>query len=344
MHESIRTDTTPDVPQTPAIRHADLVVVDGHCDTVLDLVGESYTDKGKPARDFLERSERGHIDLPRLVESGVTAQFFAMFTSDPFVPDATGHTHRLLDELYKVFARTDRIFPARSAGDVERAKAEGRIAAFLTIEGGEAIGESLDTLRAFHARGVRLMGPTWSRRNALGRGVGVEGTDGLSDFGRAVVAEMERLGMIVDASHLSDEALDDLLAIAGRPVVASHSNSRALCDHRRNLTDAQAERIAATGGLVAITFAGAFVDKDPAAVNVERILDHIERMVRVAGAEHVGIGTDFDGFSMSYGTVMGDCTGLPALTAGLAARGFDTGTIAGIMGRNWLRVIREVVG
>jgi len=193
------------------------------------------------------------------------------------------------------------------------------------------------------------MGLTWNRRNALGRGAGtgdpsVDGTGGLTDFGRRVVAEMERLGMIVDASHLSDEALDDLLAMARRPVVASHSNSRSLCPHRRNLTDAQAERIAATGGLVAATFAGLFVDEVPAKVGLDRFLDHVDRLVAVAGSEHVGIGSDFDGFPASLGVVLPDCSRMPELTAGLLERGHTPDTVGMIMGGNWLRIIREIVG
>ncbi len=193
------------------------------------------------------------------------------------------------------------------------------------------------------------MGPTWNRRNALGRGAGtgnpeVDGSGGLTDFGRRAVAEMERLGMIVDASHLSDEALDDLLSIARRPVVASHSNSRALCPHPRNLEDSQIERIAATGGLVAATFAGLFVDAVPARVGLGRFLDHVDRLVSVAGAEHVGIGSDFDGFTMDYGVVLPDCSRMPELTAGLLARGHSPEDIRGIMGGNWLRVVGEVVG
>ncbi|MDP3177864.1 MAG: membrane dipeptidase, partial [Spirochaetaceae bacterium] len=233
--------------------HEGLVVVDGHCDTIGDIVGTSFSDPSAPPRDFLSRGTAGHIDLPRLVEGGVTCQAMALFTDDKFMPDAVGRTHRLLDALESLLASTEEAFLARRAADIRRAKAEGRVAALFAIEGGEAIGEpdsGLDVLRSYHSRGLRMMGLTWNRRNAIARGVGAEGCGGVTDFGRKVVAEMERLGIIVDASHLSDEALDDLLAIAQRPIVATHSNSRELCPHRRNLLDSQVERIAATGGLV----------------------------------------------------------------------------------------------
>jgi len=228
--------------------------------------------------------------------------------------------------------------------DVRAAKRDKKIAAFLAIEGGEAIGESLDELRSFYARGVRLMTLTWNRINAIGRGAAHPGPDGLTPFGLSVIAEMEKLGMIVDASHLCDQALDELLAVAQRPVVASHSNSRAVLDHRRNLSDAQAERIAATGGLVAVTFAGVFVDSDPARVTIARVVDHIDRLVSAVGADHVGLGTDFDGFSAPYGVVMPDCSHLAELTAALLERGYPEADIGRIMGGNWLRVIEDVVG
>jgi membrane dipeptidase len=328
--------------------HRSLIVIDGHCDTVDDFVDLRSTHPNSAPRDFLERG-RGHIDLPRLVEGGVTCQFMAMFVDDEYMADPAAHTWRLLETLESLYSRTKAFRPALSAADIKRAKAEGWIASLMTIEGGEAIRGSLSGLRAFYDRGVRLMTLTWNRRNELGRGAGsgdpkVDGRGGLTDFGREVVAEMETLGMIVDASHLSDEALDDLLAIAKRPVVASHSNSRELCAHRRNLTDAQVERIAATGGLVAATFAGLFVDKVPSKVSLERYLDHVDRLVSVAGADHVGIGTDFDGFSDKLGIVLGDVSHMGEVTAALLGRGYGEEDIRAIMGGNWLRVIGEIVG
>jgi membrane dipeptidase len=334
--------------------HRSLVVIDGHCDSVCDLVADGTSDSGAKPRDFLSRADGaptrgGQVDLPRLREGGVTCQFMAMFVDDGYLAEARARTDRLLEALESVFARTRDFRLALKAGDILRAKEESAVSALLTIEGGEAIGEDLDALRAYYARGVRLMGLTWNRRNALGRGAGsgdpaVDGTGGLTDFGKRVVAEMERLGMIVDASHLSDEALDDLLAVARRPVVASHSNARAVCQHRRNLSDAQAQRIAATGGLVAATFAGPFVDGVPAKVGLGRFLDHVDRLVSVAGAEHVGIGSDFDGFPPSLGVVLPDCSRTPELTAGLLERGHSPDAVGKIMGGNWLRVIREIVG
>lgn len=324
--------------------HASLLVIDGHCDSALDAAGISATNPAMGVRNLGQRGTEGHIDLPRLREAGVNAQFFALFTADEHAARAREHTWWLLETMEAFITEHPGVFLAFHAADVERARAEGRLAAFLAIEGGEAIGESLEELRAFYNRGVRLMTLTWNRRNAIARGVGDPGTGGLTPFGRKVVAEMENLGMLVDVSHLSDEALEEVLGIATRPLVASHSNAKAVHDHRRNLGDDQIRRIAATGGLVGLSFAGIFVDSDPAKVTLERVLDHLDRLVAVAGEDHVGLGTDFDGFTEPYGMVMPDCTGLPDLTAGMLRRGYPEQTIRKIMGRNWLRIIREVLG
>lgn len=327
--------------------HDSLVVVDGHCDTALDLVGASWGDTPKPARDFLSRGPGGHVDLPRLREAGVTCQTMALFTDNSRVERAEAWTWELLAAVETVWSRGGDFVPARKAGDILAAKAAGKVAGLLAIEGGEAIGGpegGLERLSAFHERGVRLMTLTWSRRNAIGRGVTVPGSDGLSDFGRKVVERMGKLGMIVDASHLSDEGLEELLAVARAPIVASHSNSRALCPHPRNLTDAQAEAIARTGGLVALTFAGVFIDQEPARVSFARFMEHLERMIALVGPEHVGLGSDFDGWTEKFGVALPDCLWMPKITEALLERGQSREAIAAVMGGSWLRVIREVCG
>lgn len=331
--------------------HNSLIVIDGHCDTALEILGERWSDEGKEqkkaARDFLVRSSAGHVDLPRLREAGVTCQTMALFTDTERIGEARDWTWRLLQAVEDAYSRSSMFVPARRAADIREAKKKAQVSGLLAIEGGEAIGGpegGLENLKAFYDRGVRLMTLTWSRRNAIGRGVTIEGSDGLSEFGRKVVAKMEELGMIVDASHLSDEGLLDLLKIARRPIVASHSNCRVLCPHPRNLTDELAEKIAATGGLVALTFAGIFIDEDPAKVSFERLMEHLEHMIDVVGVEHVGLGSDFDGWTEKYGVALPDCTWMPAITAALLERGYGQKEVAAIMGGNWLRVIEEVVG
>jgi membrane dipeptidase len=328
--------------------HDSLVIVDGHCDTVLDLIGASFANQNLPARDFFERGSYGHIDLPRMVEGNVSCQIFALYTDDSHVEVARERTWRLLEAMEAVFARDGGIVLAKTAGDILAARAAGKRAGMLSIEGGEAIGESLEELRAFYARGVRLMGLTWNRRNAIGRGAGTgtdaDGSGGLTDFGRRVVAEMERIGMVVDASHLSDEALKDLLKTARRPVIASHSNCRALVPHRRNLDDRQLEGIAATGGLIGLTFPGIFIDSDPAKVTKERVFEHLRHLISVVGSEHIGLGSDFDGFSDKFGTAFCSPAELTWLTEALLSAGYGRETIAAIMGGNWMRVLGGICG
>lgn len=325
--------------------HDSLIVIDGHCDTAIPAAGFNFKSEPITPLDLCVRNDTFHIDFPRLKEGGVSAQFFALFTDTLFIERATEHTHMLLDAVASAIERSDgQATLALSARDVYEAKEKGRLAVLLAIEGGEAIGTSLDTLRDFYRRGVRLMTLTWNRINAIGRGAEHPGPDGLTPFGLEVVAEMERLGMIVDASHLCDQALDELLAVARRPIVATHSNAKSVCDHRRNLDDAHLKAIAGTGGLIGATFAGVFVDTDPARVTIERVVDHIDHMVEVAGIDHVGLGTDFDGFTARYGLVMPDCTGLGGLSAALLKRGYGQEDVAKVMGKNWLRLIGDVLG
>lgn len=323
--------------------YADMVVIDGHCDTAAYLVGVGHGGAEVEPRDIRHGDSGCQVDIGKLRSGGVTAQLFAMFADDARLSDANGFTWKMLEAVESVCGGGE-LRLAKSADDIVSAKADGAVAAMLAIEGGEAIGDSLAELRRFHARGVRLLTLTWNRANAIGRGAAEPGPEGLFPFGYEVVAEMERLGMIVDASHLSDRALDDLLKVAGRPLVASHSNSRALVPHRRNLSDAQAEGIARTGGLVAATLAGLFVDAEPAAVSLARFVDHVDHLVSVVGSEHVGIGSDFDGFDPASGLAIADCSELPMIAAELAGRGYGRDEIGAIMGGNWLRVIREVAG
>ena len=313
-----------------------MLIIDGHTDAILDV------HHGR--RDFFERSETGHVDLPRLEEAGVNAVALALFTTDEYIADAPSHTRALLSTFDRLVMAGRGLIHARSASDIERSVADGTTAGFVTIEGGEAIGTSIDTLHEFSDRGVVLMTLTWNRRNSIARGVYGDGDDGLSPFGREVVREMEKIGMIVDVSHLSDRSLADVLAVATKPLVASHSNARAICNHPRNLTDDQLRAIADHGGLIGLTFPGVFVDATPANVTLDRVFDHLSRMIDVAGIDHIGIGTDFDGFTAPYGLVMSDCAGLPTVAERMATRGYSDDEIDKVMGRNWLRVIRDVVG
>jgi membrane dipeptidase len=321
----------------PQTLHFDAIVVDGHCDTLGDVL------EGK--RTLAERSALGHVDLPRLREGGVAAQVFACFTPvHEYHRSATRYAMRMIDGLHQaIAAHPNELLLATSAGDIHRAKVEGKTAGILGLEGAEPLGDSLAVLRSFYYLGVRVLGLTWNFRNEVADGV-MEGrqAQGLSSFGVQVVEECNRLGVLLDVSHLAPAGLEDVLRVSRQPVIASHSNVRVLCDHPRNLLDAQIEAIAGRGGLIGVTFVDAFLHQPASEATIEHALDHIDYLVRIAGPDHVMLGSDFDGAEMPQG--LEDATRYPALTAGMAARGHSEDTVRKVLGLNFLRVFEHVTG
>ena len=319
--------------------HRDSIIFDGHSDFLYNAVNEG--------RRFEERSDGGHTDLPRLRAGGVSAQIFALFCLDEDRSNEgnpTVESLRQVDAFYQMQERcADQFVFAGRAADIEAAKTDGRVAGVLGLEGIEPLAGDIGLLRVYHRLGVRNVGLTWNYRNHAGDGVGVDDAGGLTDFGRLLVAECFQLGMMVDIAHLAPPGVKDVLEMTEGPVIASHANAYALCAHRRNLTDAQLDALAATGGVVCVTFVPGFITESPTEASLERLLDHIDYMVHCMGVEHVGIGSDFEGYD---GVTRGleDVTRLPALTAGLAGRGYDALAIRGILGLNLLRVFRQVVG
>ena len=323
----------------PRRLHQESIVFDAHCDTLQEVLA------GK--RRLGECSEEGHLDLPRLREGGVTAQIFALFVSPNCFPrGAARQSLRLLDIFYQELEENaDQLTLATSASDIERAKVEGKVAGILSLEGAEALEGDLRVLRSFCKLGVRNIGLTWNLRNAAADGVDeMRSNSGLSNFGVQLVQEMNRLGIMVDISHLSPTGVRDVLHVSEAPVIASHSNAHALCPHRRNLTDEQLEGIASKGGVVGVTFVPNFVTKDGNQATLKGVLDQIDYMVKTIGIDHVGLGSDFDGFSNAKVRGMEDVTRLPRLTARLVERGYSQEQVKKILGGNFMRVFREVVG
>ncbi len=319
--------------------HRDSIIFDGHSDFLHNAVNEG--------RRFEECSDVGHADLPSLRAGGVSAQIFALFCLDEDRPNEgnpTVESLRQIDAFYQMQERcADQFVFAGRAADIEEAKGDGRVAGMLGLEGTEPLAGDMGLLRVYHRLGVRNVGLTWNYRNHVGDGVGVDDAGGLTDFGRLLVVECFQLGMMVDIAHLAPPGVKDVLEMAEGPVIASHANAYALCAHRRNLTDAQLDALAATGGVVCVTFVPGFITDSPAEASLERLLDHIDYIVHRIGVEHVGIGSDFEGYDgMTQG--LEDVTRLPALTTGLAARGYDALAIRRILGLNLLRVFRQVVG
>ena len=318
------------------VLHHAALVFDGHCDTVLRILDGRCR--------FAERSDEGHVDLPRLREGGVDAQIFAGCVGGPGAERPLVAFLRMADALLQeIDAHPDALRLARRAADIEAAKAAGQVACILSMEGAEPLEGELAMLRTLHRLGLRNLGLVWSGRNALGSGVFGEGIDdaGLSAFGRQVVREANRLGVMIDVSHLNERGFWDVIEVAERPIVASHSNARALFDHPRNLWDEQIRAIAATGGLVGVVFT--FLTEPREVATLEHVLAQIDYMVELVGPGHVGLGSDFDGIRHPPAGLE-DVSKLDAITEGLLARGYAEEDIRKILGLNWLRVFREAVG
>lgn len=314
--------------------HRSAILVDTHCDTILSLM------RGRPLGT---RSDEGHIDLPRLKEGGAGAQFFACYIEPQYKPDkGLKRVMQQIDAFYQaVEANAADIEVATTVADIERIHASGKIAGVLAIEGGEAIDGDLAALRMVHRLGVRSFGLVWNQRNLLADGIGErQAHGGLTNLGIEVVKELNRLGMVVDVSHLNDDGFWDVIETSTSPIMASHSNSRAVCDHPRNLTDDQIRALAKNGGVMGMNFCPPFVAKGGQAT-IDMLIDHIDHIVGLVGFDHVGLGSDFDGISeVPVGLENAAC--MPNLTRRLAERGYSEENILKILGKNHLRLLKAV--
>jgi membrane dipeptidase len=302
--------------------------------------------------DIGSRGVFGHTDITRLSAGGVGAVFFSAYV-DPKYAASGQAAHRALEMIdtirYDIAGRYPRDFLfARSAADIETARRQGKIAALIGIEGGHAIEDSLRLLREFYDLGARYMTLTHMNTNHWADSSGdmndpkVEHHNGLTPLGRQVVAEMNRLGMLVDISHVSDKTFQDVLETSRAPVFASHSSCRALADVPRNMTDEMIRAVAKKGGVVQINFLPMFLTarKDPPA-NVEDVVAHIDHVVEIAGIGAVGIGSDFDGIDQ-VPAGLEDVSKFPNLTAALLRKGYTADQIKQIYGGNFLRFMRAV--
>jgi membrane dipeptidase len=289
---------------------------------------------------------RGHppfmTDVARLRKGMVGGQFWSVYTPYESVDSGAARVQlEQIDIAKQVFARYPDVFEeAYDASDVERIFGEGRIASMLGMEGGHAIENSLGTLRAFYDMGVRYMTLTHNGTLDWADAATDEARHGgLTPFGMEVVREMNRLGMLVDLAHTSPETMNDALDVSDAPVIWSHANARALLDVPRNVPDAVLRRLAENGGVVMVTFVPSFL-REGVRATVADVADHIEHIVQVAGVDHVGIGSDFDGITE---TVEGleDVSTFPKVFTELSRRGWSEEDMAKLAGENVLRVMRE---
>ena len=361
--------------------HFRSIVIDTHADTTQRLVFDNF--------DLSARHEDGSIDIPRMREGGMGAIFFAIWV--PGTVTGRNAVERGLGQIAAVRRQAElhpgELVLAKTAADIRRAHDAGRIALLMGIEGGHLMNHDLGVLREYASLGTSYMTLTHTRNTDWAdASTDKPAHNGLSDFGKDVIREMNRLGMIVDVSHVSDKTLGDVLAVSEAPVFASHSSCRAICDAPRNLSDSAIKALVAKGGVVQINFHVGFLsqefrDAERARPDLEmrvesetakrcgenvackllesdriirawvgegklprvdcsKIVEHIDHAVSVAGIDHVGLGSDFDGAVMPYG--MEDASHLPWITEALLQRGYGEEQIQKILGGNTLRFMQNV--
>ena len=312
--------------------HYDAVVLDGHVDTPTLMLDRGY--------QLGERHGCEHLDLPRMVEGGLDGAFFSIYVARSYGEGqrATDRALAMIDAVQQQVAGLDGAEMARTADDVLRIRQRGARAVLLGLEGGHALQGSAETLRLLAANGVRYVTLTHSNTNSFAdAATDVARWGGLNALGRELLAEMNRLGVLVDLSHVSDATARDALDASRAPVILSHSSCRALHGHVRNAPDSVLRGVAENGGVVMINFYRTYLGRG---ADVETVLDHVDHAVDVMGVEHVGLGSDFDGVPV-LPRGLGDVTRLPWLTHGLLARGYSEGDVRKILGGNVLRVLAE---
>ena len=373
--------------------HREAIVIDTHNDITSPLVDDGFdlAMSGIAA----DGTVKTHTDIRRMKEGGLDAEFFAVYVGKEFVnkkpADGGGAARRALD-IIDVVREQVRRHPetfelATTADDIRRIAGKNKIAALMGIEGGHAIEDSLRALRTFYALGVRYMTLTHTNTNDWADSSGdindssVKHHNGLTAFGRDVVLEMNRIGMMVDISHVADKTFYDVIETSRAPVIASHSSARALSAHSRNMDDDMLRALAKNGGVVMVNFYDVFLDPqkfefdkiataraedlrkqyagDPkraeeeikkwAAANPQNrtplsvLINHIDHIVKVAGIDHVGIGSDFDGIPLNSAPAgMEDMSKLPNITHELIKRGYSDTDIKKVLGENFLRVMAQV--
>jgi len=375
-------------PKARAI-HDSAIVIDTHADTPQRFLDDNFDIGSTDPKDI------GHISLDKAHAGNLGAEFFSIWV-DPETNQGhfAQHTLDLIDSVYEQAARhPDRMMMAFSTDDIERAHKQKKLAALMGIEGGHSIENDVHLLRDFYRLGVRYMTLSWSNTNEWADSSGdiddpkIQHHNGLTDFGKQVVLEMNRLGMIVDISHVADKTFWDTIATTKAPVIASHSSARALTSAPRNMTDDMLRAVAKNGGVVDVNFFSGFLDqnywnalqaqkteqaaatrayldklkaegKQITYVDDDRItrewmakiprppftvlIDHIDHIAKVAGIDHVGLGSDFDGVSGATPTGMDSAADLPKITQALLDRGYSAEDIHKILGGNVLRVFKEV--
>ena len=359
--------------------HHGSIVIDGHNDLPGEVRGRG--DSCFEKLDLAVPQPELQTDIERLRRGGVGAQFWSAYVPTSTIEEGGGLRYGLeqIDLIRRMVAYYPDVFEmAYTADDIERIRRSGKIASLVGVEGGHAIENALGALRMFYDLGVRYLTLTHTNTTDWADSATDEARHGgLSDFGEEVIREMNRLGMLVDISHISADAMRDVLRVSGAPIIASHSSAYAIAQHPRNVPDDVLRQMPANGGLIMVNFFSGFVDPEGAKVTqdmfdvlesfrkeypdeterkaawgkyreghpiprgtVETVVDHIDHIVEVAGIDHVGLGSDFDGVTR-LPVQLDDVSYLPFLTQALLDRGYDEGAIRKILGGNLIRALRQ---
>lgn len=313
-----------------------MLIIDGHCDTLLEL----YKNK----RSFWEDNETGHLDWLKLKKAGIALQFMSIYIEPEY--KASCPLSRVLEilDFFNQLQEEGNGHPLTVTTKKDLlALNEALPHVLLAIEGGEALRGKLSNLRILFKLGIRSLTLTWNQRNELADGIWEKDSGGgLTTFGREVVQEMNRLGMLIDVSHLSEAGFWDVISLSEQPVVATHSCCFSLHEHPRNLTDDQLIALKKNQGVVGINFYPHFLGEKPNRITIEHVLKHLDYAVNIAGIDHVGLGSDFDGIELvPQGLENG--TKLPCLSERLCQLGWKAEEISKVMGGNFLRVLQQIL-
>lgn len=333
-----------DAQEERAMRlHKEAIVVDTHCDTLMQFLPQPWG--SPPARKLGERSDRGHIDLPRMIEGGVTCQTFAVYTGRrAIVPEAPLMAMKMVDKFYTEIEANPEIVAVTTHDEIVAAKKAGKVCGLLSLEGAEPLMGDIALLRVYYKLGMRMLSFAWNYRTPFADGLGAKRSESkLPELGVQALEEMDRLGIVFDVSHLCDSVFWDVNDVVKGPFIASHSNARALCSHARNCTDDMIKAIADHGGVLGMNYAPQFIVDGGENVTVMNMVDHIDHIVKLVGPDHVGLGSDFDGIGPPpKGIETVDQT--PNVTRELVKRGYSDEDILKILGGNHLRVFKQVIG
>ncbi len=311
-----------------------MIIVDAHCDTITELLQNGQE----------LRQNNCHIDINRLKQYNGYVQFFAAFISpDQARMGALSCVLSIIDKLYlEIENNKNDIMLCRNYSDITHALQNKKIAAVLSIEGGEALEGNISALRMLYELGVRAMTLTWNPRNQLADGVGEKNTGGgLTSFGREVVGEMNRLGMLVDVSHISEAGFWDVINLTSAPIIASHSNAKKICGHARNLTDEQLLALKKNGGVPGLNLYPVFLSNSGKA-SIKDAIDHIEYILALTDENTLGLGADFDGIDSTPEGLEG-VQHMGTLFNELLRLNYSEDIVRKIAGENFLRVIKDVL-